>query len=99
MDRLLRMADRGSTKLFAPLVRGLKGSHRTLLQLLAGEFGPEALLPIVIAATTLGKLNFNPLIFAEPLIRWTIPVIYWIKPYPLPILSNTRRANYLAIPA
>lgn len=44
VDRLLSMAKRGPVRLFAPLVRGAKGSHHTLLKLLAEQFGPEAVL-------------------------------------------------------
>ena len=44
VDRLLGLTMRGPVTLFAPLARGVKGSHRTLLRLLADKFGPEALL-------------------------------------------------------
>ncbi|MCK4434261.1 hypothetical protein KAU92_02130, partial [Candidatus Bathyarchaeota archaeon] len=44
VDRLLSMAKRGPVTVFTPLVRGVRGSHRTLLKLLARQFNPEAIL-------------------------------------------------------
>ena len=44
VDRLVTMATRRSLKVFAPLLRGTRGSHRTLLELLAAEFGPEVIV-------------------------------------------------------
>jgi excinuclease ABC subunit A len=43
VERLLSMAYHQELRLLAPLLRGVRGSHRTLLNLLAGQFGPEAL--------------------------------------------------------
>jgi len=44
VDRLLSVSKRGPVTVFAPLVRRAKGSHHTLLKLLADEFGPDRLL-------------------------------------------------------
>jgi excinuclease ABC subunit A len=41
--RVAALSERGPLALFAPLLRGVSGSHRTLLRLLAEEFGPDAL--------------------------------------------------------
>lgn len=43
IERLLRMAERGQVTVFAPLVRGVRGSHRTLLAFLAEHFRPQSL--------------------------------------------------------
>lgn len=43
VERLLALAERRPQQVFAPLLHGVQGSHRTLLDLLAGEFGAEAL--------------------------------------------------------
>jgi excinuclease ABC subunit A len=43
VERLLSMAKQEQVTVYAPLVRGAKGSHRTLLKLLADQFGNEAL--------------------------------------------------------
>ncbi len=37
--RVAAVSERGPLALFAPLLRGIPGSHRTLLRLLTGEFG------------------------------------------------------------
>jgi excinuclease ABC subunit A len=44
IERLLVMARQRPIELFAPLLHQVRGSHRTLLDLLAGEFGAEALI-------------------------------------------------------
>jgi excinuclease ABC subunit A len=44
VERLVVAATEGPLAVFAPLVRGAPGSHHTLLQLLAAEFGADALL-------------------------------------------------------
>jgi excinuclease ABC subunit A len=44
VERLVWLAQRDPISIFAPLLRNVHGSHRTLLDLLAGEFGAEALL-------------------------------------------------------
>jgi excinuclease ABC subunit A len=44
VERLVNLAQRGDVAVFAPLLRSVRGSHRTLFDLLAGEFGPQALL-------------------------------------------------------
>ena len=44
VERLVALAHRGGAAAFAPLLRAARGSHRTLLDLLAGELGPQALL-------------------------------------------------------
>jgi excinuclease ABC subunit A len=44
VERLVSLARRGDVAVFAPLLRDARGSHRTLLDLLAGEFDPQALL-------------------------------------------------------
>lgn len=41
--RVAALSEHGPLALFAPLLRGVCGSHRTLLHLLTGEFGPDAL--------------------------------------------------------
>ncbi|MGC9394798.1 MAG: hypothetical protein ACP5J4_08080 [Anaerolineae bacterium] len=41
--RVAALSERGPLALRAPLLRGVRGSHRTLLHLLANEFGPDAL--------------------------------------------------------
>ncbi len=43
VGRLLSVAAREPVQVSAPLLHGVVGSHRTLLELLAGRFGPEAL--------------------------------------------------------
>jgi len=44
LESILTLARRGSTKISAPLVRGTKGSHATLLKLLSKQFGRQYLL-------------------------------------------------------
>jgi excinuclease ABC subunit A len=44
VERLVTLAGRGPITILAPLLRGVRGSHRTLLELLAAEFGADALL-------------------------------------------------------
>ena len=44
VERLVAMAKEGPVTVRAPLLRGIEGSHRTLLGLLADEFGAEALV-------------------------------------------------------
>lgn len=44
VERLLSMAKQEHVTVFAPLVHGVKGSHRTLLGLLADQFGNDVLL-------------------------------------------------------
>ena len=44
VERLVAMAKRDAITVFAPLMRGVRGSHRTLLQLLADELGAGVLL-------------------------------------------------------
>ncbi len=44
VERLLSMAKQEHVKVYAPLVHGAKGSHRTLLKLLSDQFGTEVLL-------------------------------------------------------
>ena len=44
VERLLSMAKQGPVTVLAPLVRSVKGSHRTLLKLLDEQFGSEAVL-------------------------------------------------------
>ncbi|MBN1810470.1 MAG: ATP-binding cassette domain-containing protein [Anaerolineae bacterium] len=44
VERLVSLARRGDVAVFAPLLHDVRGSHRTLLDLLAGEFGSQALL-------------------------------------------------------
>ncbi|MBN1178849.1 MAG: ATP-binding cassette domain-containing protein [Anaerolineae bacterium] len=41
--RVTTLSELGPLALFAPLLRGVYGSHRTLLRLLTGEFGSDAL--------------------------------------------------------
>jgi excinuclease ABC subunit A len=43
VERVLSTAEQGAVTVMAPLLRGVRGSHRTLLGLLADEFGPDAL--------------------------------------------------------
>ena len=43
VERLLSMAKQEQVTVYAPLVHGAKGSHRTLLNLLADQFGNEVL--------------------------------------------------------
>jgi excinuclease ABC subunit A len=43
-ERLLRLASQQALQVYAPLLHGVKGSHRTLLKLLAVQFGADALL-------------------------------------------------------
>ena len=43
VERLLSMAKQEHVTVYAPLVHGVKGSHRTLLKLLSDQFGDEAL--------------------------------------------------------
>jgi excinuclease ABC subunit A len=43
VERLLSLSKQHSLKVYAPLMYGVEGSHRTLLKLLAEEFGAEAL--------------------------------------------------------
>jgi len=43
VERLLRLAKRDSLHVHVPLLHGVYGSHQTLLQLLAEQFGAEAL--------------------------------------------------------
>jgi excinuclease ABC subunit A len=43
VERLLTLAEQQPLRIFAPLLHGVQGSHRTLLALLAREFGAEAL--------------------------------------------------------
>ncbi|MBN1312336.1 MAG: ATP-binding cassette domain-containing protein [Anaerolineae bacterium] len=42
VERLLQMAGQGPVTVFAPLVRGVPGSHRTLLAMLVEHFGAQA---------------------------------------------------------
>ncbi len=44
VERLQNMAHHQELRVFAPLLRDVRGSHRTLLDLLAEQFDPEALL-------------------------------------------------------
>jgi len=44
VERLVSMARQRHLTVFAPLLRGVRGSHGTLLELLADEFGNDALL-------------------------------------------------------
>ncbi|MDH5687241.1 MAG: ATP-binding cassette domain-containing protein [Candidatus Bathyarchaeota archaeon] len=44
VEKLLSIAKQRPVKVLAPLVRGVKGSHRTLLKLLVEQFGREAVL-------------------------------------------------------
>jgi excinuclease ABC subunit A len=44
VERLVALAQRGGAAVSAPLLHAARGSHRTLLDLLAREFGREALL-------------------------------------------------------
>ena len=43
VERLTAMVKKGSLTVYAPLLRGAKGSHSTLLKLLSAEFGPDRL--------------------------------------------------------
>ncbi len=43
VERLVGLSREQPLRIFAPLLRGVPGSHRTLLELLAGQFGAEAL--------------------------------------------------------
>ena len=43
VDRLTGIVKDGSTVIFAPLVKGLHGSHGTLLRMLSDEFGSDAI--------------------------------------------------------
>ena len=43
VERLVALSKRGPVAVFAPLVRGARGSHATLLQSLADQFGAQAL--------------------------------------------------------
>ncbi|MBN1934343.1 MAG: ATP-binding cassette domain-containing protein [Anaerolineae bacterium] len=43
VERVAAQSTCGSLALYAPLLRGVRGSHRTLLRLLADEFDPAAL--------------------------------------------------------
>jgi excinuclease ABC subunit A len=43
VERLVTMAQKGPISLFAPLLRSVPGSHRTLIELLNAEFGLDAL--------------------------------------------------------
>jgi excinuclease ABC subunit A len=44
VERLVTLAARSPVAVFVPLLRGVRGSHRTLLGLLAAEFDADALL-------------------------------------------------------
>jgi excinuclease ABC subunit A len=44
VERLVSLARRGGISVSAPLLHGVRGSHTTLLELLAGEFGAQSLL-------------------------------------------------------
>ena len=44
VERLSAIVKQSPATIFAPLVRGVRGSHRTLLELLASEFGAISLL-------------------------------------------------------
>ncbi len=44
VERLLAMSRRDALVVLAPLMRGVRGSHRTLLELLSNELGPDGLL-------------------------------------------------------
>jgi len=44
VERLVSLAQRGDVAVFAPLLRASRGSHRTLLDLLAHEFDTQGLL-------------------------------------------------------
>lgn len=44
VERLAAIVNQSDVTVFAPLVRGVQGSHRTLLDLLASEFGTISLL-------------------------------------------------------
>jgi excinuclease ABC subunit A len=43
VERLLKAASHRSVRVFVPLLRGVSGSHRTLLRLLSEQFGSQAL--------------------------------------------------------
>jgi len=44
VERVANLARAGRTTVIAPVMRGIRGSHRTLLGLLGREFGPDAVL-------------------------------------------------------
>ncbi len=44
LERVLILAGKGRLQVQVPLVHGIQGSHRTLIQLLTGEFDNEALI-------------------------------------------------------
>ena len=52
-----------------------------------------AFLATVILRTPISQSNLNPLILAELLMLWTIPVVDWVQAHPLKIFSDARRAD------
>jgi len=44
IERILEIGQKGSTTLYAPLMHGVHGSHRTLLELLGATLGTESIL-------------------------------------------------------
>jgi len=57
VDRLISMARQDPISVIAPLLRGVPGSHRTLLRLLRTEFHGDALL---VDGRPLGSRGLNP---------------------------------------